>query len=156
MSGSELFDIYRDMGPDPYILYEQCDWFKSPYTFNAWSYAEIACRQLCGEAPGLPSNSPAALKGRYSEYNRLQMTAHLLMWRQVRVTRDLKGILLGVTAGTKGRIGFGSPYFSGDEFDWSIELPVIFEREGMDDVTFGIPYELLEFTQSDSEHLKFT
>lgn len=152
MKGNELFVIFREQGPDPYIVFESGDWSKQACYFNAWSYAELACHQLCGECLGVP-RALVSLKGRYPEYNRLQMSAHGLMWRQVRVTQYFEGDLLAVTEGTVGRIGLGSPYFSGREFDLMVELPVVFPRDGMDDVTFGIPYGSLEFVESETEYL---
>ena len=154
MCGDALFELYRHEGPDPYIVLESGTLWKLAYQFDAWNYAKAACFKLCNEEQPEASLTLADLKGRYSEYNRLQLASHLLQSREVRVTRQYEGTLLKVTAGTLGRIGLGSPYISGWEFDWSVELPVIFQREGMDDITLGIPYELLEFTQSDKEYLE--
>lgn len=42
---------------------------------------------------------------------------------------------------------------SGREFNFKVELPVIFSRKGMDAVTFGLLYELLECISSNDEHL---
>jgi hypothetical protein len=154
MCGSALFELYRHEGPDPYIVLESGTWWKLAYQFDAWHYAKAASYRLCNEEQPEASLTLADLKGRYSEYNRLQLAGHLLLDREVRVIRPYEGVLLTVTSGTTGHIGLGSPYISGWEFDWSVELPVVFEREGMDAVTFGIPYELLEFTQSDKEHLE--
>ncbi|QOX79851.1 hypothetical protein FY034_13220 [Trichlorobacter lovleyi] len=154
MSCSTLFDLYRHEGPDPYIVFELGCFSKLAYAFNAWQYAEVACYQLCNEKqPQLLSRSLARLQGRYNQYNRLQLAAHLLQFRPVCVTRVFTDSFLPIPAGTPGKIGLGSPYISGWEFDWSIELPVIFQRDGMDDITIGIPYGHLEFVQSDEEYL---
>ena len=152
--GKALFELYRHKGPDPYIVLESGTFCKIAYAFNAWNYAKIVCFQLCNEKQPEASLSLSDLKGRYREYNRLQLASHLLQDREVRVIRACEGTLMAVKSGTAGRIGLGSPYISGWEFDWSIELPVVFEREGMDAVTFGIPYDLLEYIQPDEEYLK--
>lgn len=149
MCGSALFELYCHEGPDLYIVLESGSFWKTAYAFNAWQYAKTACYRLCNEEQPEPTRTLADLKGRYREYNRLQLAGHLLLDREVRVIRPYEGALLSVTSGTIGRIGLGSPCISGWEFDWSVELPVVFQREGMDDITFGIPYELLEVTQSD-------
>lgn len=154
MCGNTLYEIYRSQGPDPYVVLESGMFWKIAYAFNAWSYAKAACFQLCNEEQPAATLALADLKGRYSEYNRLQLSAHLLLNRDVTVIGQYEGMLLSITNGTNGCIGLGSPYISGREFDWSVELPVVFKREGMDDVTFGIPYELLELTQSDKEYLE--
>jgi len=151
MCGSALFEVYRHEGPDPYIVLESGTFWKSAYAFNAWLYARATCYRLCNGKPPEALLTLADLKGRYREYNRLQLAGHLLLDREVIVTKTFKGELLSATEGTVGRIGLGSPYISGWEFDWSVELPVVFEREGMDDVTFGIPYDLLKCTMSDKE-----
>lgn len=153
MSGDELFTLYRKQGPDPYILCHSGDYSRMPCYFNAWYYAETACRKQCGEPPGEPSRLLGGQKGRYREYDRLRMTAQLLLHRKVRVLQDHSGVVLEVPAGSEGHIGLGSPYISGREFDFTVELPVIFARKAMDAVTFGVPYELLECISSDDEHL---
>ena len=81
MCGDALFELYRNKGPDPYIVFESGSLWKLAYQFDAWQYAEAACYQLCNEEQPEPPRTLARLKGRYSVYNRLQLAAHLLLNR---------------------------------------------------------------------------
>lgn len=160
MSSNELFDAYRQKGPDPFIRYEERNSKNSlfttsqPVSFNAWAYAELACRRLCGEEPGEPSRSLALWQGRYRDFDRKRMAGQLLLWRRVCLTRECKGMIGTFPAGTTGHIGMHSSYVGASCFDWLIELPVMF---AVDDercrVTFGVPYDALEFVNSDAEHM---
>jgi len=46
-------------------------------------------------------------------------------------------------------------YIGASTFDWRIELPVIFDvADEREQVTFGVPYDALEFVESDEEHMQ--
>lgn len=181
MTAGELFARYRQEGPDPYIRYEgrgyraqhwaELELLDMAVPFNAWGYADTACRQLCGEEPGESSRSLALWQGRYHSYDRKRMEAQLLLGRQVRLTRDCSGIIGDIPAGTSGVIGMHAHYIEDSIFDWSIELPVILRRgklsalrrwfgflydcpDNREEVTFGIPYAALEFVESDEEYME--
>lgn len=160
MSADKLFARYRQEGPDPYILYEErgvLGAFTSslPVAFNAWGYAECACRRLCGDEPGEPSRSLALWQWRYQEYDRKRMAAQLLLWRRVRLTQDCSGMIGTFPAGTEGIIGMHAYYIGASTFDWSVELPIMFDvADERGRVTFGIPYDAMEFVESDSEFIQ--
>lgn len=159
MTPEELFRYYRQKGPDPYIRYEErgiSEFFTNSKSvpFNAWGYAECACRRLYGREPGEPSRSLALLQGRYQEFDRKQMLSQLLLWRHVRLTRDCQGMVGTFPAGTEGTIGMHVYYVDASCFNWSVELPVIFDvNDGRGQVTFGVPYDAMAFVESDVEYL---
>lgn len=160
MTSNDLFAAYRQKGPDPFIRYEERNSKNSlfttsqPVAFNAWAYAELACRRLCGEEAGEPSRNLALWQGRYHDFDRKRMAGQLLLWRRVRLTRECNGMIGAFPAGAVGHIGMHSSYVGASCFDWSIEQPVMF---AVDDergrVTFGVPYDALEFVDSDEEHV---
>lgn len=160
MTPDELFARYRHEGPDPYIRYEErggSEYFTSSIavSFNAWGYTEIACRSLCGQEPGKPSRSLALWKGRYQAFDRKRMESQLLLRRRVRLTRECSGMIGLFPAGIEGIIGMHAYYIGASCFDWSIELPVIFDvADERGQVTFGIPYDALEFVESDEEYMQ--
>lgn len=155
MTVEELFTQYRSEGPDPYARYEErgaSDFFANTKSvrFNAWGYAECVCRTLCGQEPGEPSRSLAHWQGRYQEYDRKRMMSQLLLWRRVRLTRECSGMIGTFPAGTEGTIGMHAYYIGASTFDWRIELPVILDvADERGQVTFGIPYDALEFVECD-------
>lgn len=74
-------------------------------------------------------------------------------------------------AGTEGIIGMHAHYIGNSAFDWHIELPVILRRgklsalrlwfgflydrpDNREEVTFGIPYDALEFVENDEKHVE--
>jgi hypothetical protein len=160
MTPDELYSRYRQEGPDPYIRYEErgvSEYFTNSMSvaFNAWGYAECACRTLCGEEPGEPSRSLACWQGRYREYDRTRMMSQLLLWRRVRLTRECSGIIGTFPAGTEGVIGIHDHCIDASTFDWRVEVPVIFDvADERSQVTFGIPYDALEFVESDEEYMQ--
>ena len=160
MSPNELFTRYRYEGPDPYIRYEErggSEYFTSSMavSFNALGYAEIACRSLCGQEPGEPSRSLALWKGRYQEFDRKRMESQLLLGRQVRLTRECSGIIGTFPAGIEGIIGMHAYYIGASSFDWSIELPVIFDvADERAQATFGVPYDAMEFVEDDEGYIQ--
>lgn len=181
MTAGELFARYRQEGPDPYIRYEsrgrrahhwvELELLNMAVPFNAWGYAETACRQLCGEESGESSCNLALWQGRYHDYDRKRMEAQLLLGRRVRLTRDCSGMIGDFPAGTAGVIGMHAHYIEDSIFDWRVELPVILRRgrlsalrrwfgflydlpDNREEVTFGIPYAALEFVESNEKHME--
>lgn len=163
MTHAELFDRYRSEGPDPYVRYEErgtSEFFTNSMSvaFNAWGYAECACRTLCGQELGEPSRSLAHWQGRYQEYDRKRMMSQLLLSRRVRLMRlmrECSGVIGTFPAGTEGTVGMHAYYIGGSTFDWRIELPVIFDvADERGQVTFGVPYDALEFVESDEEYIQ--
>ena len=160
MTAEKLYSRYRKEGPDPYIQYEERDVFGAftssmPFAFNAWGYAETACRRLCDEELGEQPSRLALWQGRYYDYDRKRMAAQLLLWRRVRLMRECAGAVGTFPAGTSGIIGMHAYYISASCFDWAIELPVIFDvGDERGQVTFGVPYDALEFVESDEAHMQ--
>ena len=155
MTIDELYSRYRNEGPDPYVIYEErggSEFFTNSIgiLFNAWGYAEVGCRRLCGEEPGEASRGLAHWQGRYQEYDRKRMAAQLLLWRRVCLTRECSGLIGTFPVGTEGTIGMHAYYVGDSTFDWSVELPVVFDvADERGQVTFGVPYAALEFVESD-------
>lgn len=160
MTHAELFDRYRSEGPAPYIRYEErgvSEFFTNSMSvaFNTWGYAECACRILCGQETGELSRSLAHWQGRYQEYDRKRMMSQLLLSRRVQLVRECSGVIGTFPAGTEGIVGMHAYYIGASTFDWRIELPVILDvADERSQVTFGIPYDALEFVESDEEYMQ--
>jgi len=160
MTHAELFDRYRSEGPDPYVRYEErgiSEFFTNSMSvaFNAWGYAECACRILCGQEAGEPSRSLAHWQGRCQEYDRKRMVSQLLLSRRVRLVRECSGMIGTFPAGTVGTVGMHAHYIGASTFDWRVEVPVVFDvADERSQITFGIPYDALEFVESDEEYMQ--
>ncbi len=160
LTPEDLFASYQKQGPDPYIMYEERGMLGSfcssiPFAFNAWGYAASACRTLCGQEQGELSRSLVLWQGRYLEYDRTRMMSQLLLLRRVRLTRECSGMIGAFPAGTEGTVGIHAYYIGASTFDWRIEVPVIFDvADERCQVTFGIPYDALEFVESDEAYIQ--
>jgi len=181
MGLDELLARYRLHGPDPFIIYENRSlaraanpvsaWFLicQPIPFNAWGYAEEVARRLCGEPEREISRSLASWQGRYDRYDRHCMEAQLFLNRAVRVTRDIDDGKTCITAGSVGKIAAHNRQVDTDQYDYTRETPVMFEsplrlpwRRAVDfvfgkinrdePVVMAIPYDALEFVESDAEY----
>lgn len=142
-----LYERYTRSGPDPYVEYGRTQYLGGiPVGFDAWKYARERCAVLCQDPVPSHFESVAALKGRYDEYDRCRIGAHGLMGRRVRLTRECSGGIGNFPKGAEGSIGIHACYIGASSFDWKVELPVVLEvSDSRGEVTFGMPYEALEF-----------
>ncbi len=175
MAADELMALYRVVGPDPYIRYENRSLARAanpisasfviyqPIPFNAWGYAEVASHKLCGTSLDEPSRSLDGWKGRFDRFDKHRMESQLFLNRTVWINRDIFHDENCLLEGATGIIAGHSRDVDTDSYNFSCEVPVLFDperlpfRERMSysfqrntPLVVAVPYESLEFAESDA------